>query len=106
MCCPLDFVPWRRNLRQHLAEGLTQVCPTQRQALDAVNDAVRQPPVALPDGAVAVPVPRRATWLGLRRETKRTTAEAQQLPAWRAQQAEIVEAVDLAPDCAQLVCQH
>jgi hypothetical protein len=52
----------------NLAEALPQVFTTQSQALDAANDAVRQQPVALPDGAVAVPVPplgQKTTW-GLR----------------------------------------
>ena len=44
--------------------------------------------------------PRRATWLVLRREAKRTEAEAQQLAQLRAQQAEVAEAIDLAQDFA------
>jgi len=47
----------RFHVLQNLAEALTQVFTTQSQALDAVNDAVRQQPVPLPDGALAVPVP-------------------------------------------------
>ncbi len=47
----------RFHLLQNLAEALTQVFTTQGQALDAVNATVRQQPVLLPDGAVAVPVP-------------------------------------------------
>ena len=50
--------------------------------------------------------PRRATWLVLRRETKRTEAEAQQLAQLRAQQAEVAEAIDLAQEFTQLVRQR
>jgi transposase len=50
--------------------------------------------------------PRRATWLGRRRETKRTEAEAQQLAHVRAQQAAVAEAIDLAQDCTRLVRQR
>lgn len=50
--------------------------------------------------------PRRATWLVLRREAKRTEAETQQLDQLRAQQAEVAEAIDLAQDFAQLVRQR
>jgi hypothetical protein len=51
----------RLHLIQNLAEALTEVCTTQRPALDAVNAAARQQPIPLPDGAVAVPVPPPAT---------------------------------------------
>jgi len=47
----------RFPLLQNLAEALTQVCTTQSTALDAVNEALRQQPVPLADGGVAVPVP-------------------------------------------------
>src|SRR2546430_13492561 len=47
----------RFHLLQNLAEALTQVFTTQRPALDAVNAAMRQQPVSLPDGALAVLVP-------------------------------------------------
>ncbi|HEY5865567.1 MAG TPA: transposase [Candidatus Tectomicrobia bacterium] len=50
--------------------------------------------------------PRRAAWLVLRRETKRTQAEAQQLALLRAQQAEVAEAIDLAQDFVTLVRQR
>jgi len=50
--------------------------------------------------------PRRATWLVLRRETKRPDTETQQLTALRAQQAEVAEAIDLAQDFATLVRQR
>jgi hypothetical protein len=47
--------------------------------------------------------PRRATWLVLRREAKRTEAETPQLIQLREQQAEVAEAIDLAQDFVQLV---
>jgi hypothetical protein len=47
----------RCHLLQHLREALDQVCMTQEKALEAVNALMRQQPVLLPDGAVAVPVP-------------------------------------------------
>jgi transposase len=50
--------------------------------------------------------PRRATWLVLRREAKRTAAETQQLVQLRKQQAEVAEAIDLAQDFVQLVRQR
>ena len=49
---------------------------------------------------------RRATWLVLRREAKRTEAEAQQLAQLRAQSAEVAEAIDPAQDFATLVRQR
>jgi transposase len=50
--------------------------------------------------------PRRATWLVLRREAKRTVAETQQLTQLQAQHAEVAEAIDLAQDFATLVRQR
>ena len=47
----------RFHLLQNLAEALDQVFTTHGQGLDAVNAALRQQPVPLPDGTVAVPVP-------------------------------------------------
>jgi transposase len=47
--------------------------------------------------------PRRAAWLVLRREAKRTAAEAQQLAQLHVQSAEVAEAIDLAQDFATLV---
>ena len=49
----------RFHLLQNLREALDQVFTTHGKALDAVNDLVRQQPMALPDGTVAVPVPPR-----------------------------------------------
>jgi transposase len=47
----------RFHLLQNLREALDQVFATHRQALEAVNALQRQQLVALPAGAVAVPVP-------------------------------------------------
>jgi transposase len=69
----------------------------------------RRPRQPLPD--VAEPscpllTPRRAAWLVLRHEAKRTAAEAQQLTQLHAQSAEVAEAIDLAQDFATLVRQR
>jgi transposase len=84
---------YARRLRQ--AQGLApgQRCP--RQPLPSVAEPPCQPLT-----------PRRATWLVLRRETKRTDAEAQQLTQLHAQSAEVAEAIDLAQDFATLVRQR
>ncbi len=47
----------RFHLLQNLREALDQVFLTHEHALEAVNTLMRQQPVVLPDGAVAVPVP-------------------------------------------------
>jgi transposase len=47
----------RFHLLQNLREALSQVFATHEQALEAVNALMRQHPVPLSDGAVAVPVP-------------------------------------------------
>jgi len=84
---------YARRLRhaQGLAPG--QHCP--RQSPPSVAEPVCQPLT-----------PRRATWLVLRREAKRTEAETHQLVQLREQQAAVAEAVDLAQDFAQLVRQR
>jgi transposase len=46
----------RFHLLQNLAQALDEVFTTQSQALAAVNTALRQQPVPLPDGTIAVPV--------------------------------------------------
>src|SRR2546430_8650699 len=51
----------RFHLVQNLAEALEEVFTTHGRVLDAVNAAMRQQPVSLPDGTVAVPVPPPAT---------------------------------------------
>jgi transposase len=84
---------YARRLRE--AQGLT---PGQRRPRQPL------PPVAEP---VCPPLtPRRATWLVLRREAKRTTAEVQQLARLRAQATDVAEAIDLAQDLATLVRQR
>jgi transposase len=84
---------YARRLRQ--AQGLApgQRCP--RRSLPHVVEPVYQPLT-----------PRRAAWLVLRREAKRTAAEAQQLAQLRAQSDEVAEAIDLAQDFATLVRQR
>jgi transposase len=84
---------YARRLRQ--AQGLPPGHRRPRQALPAVAEPPCQPLT-----------PRRATWLVLRREMKRTDAETQQLTALRAQQAEVAEAIDLAQAFATLVRQR
>jgi transposase len=84
---------YARRLRQ--AQGLSpgQRCP--RRSLPRVAEPVCQPLT-----------PRRATWLVLRREAKRTEAETQQLTQLHAQSAEVAEAIDLVQDFAALVRQR
>jgi transposase len=84
---------YARRLRQ--AQGLPPGHRRARQPLPAVAEPPCQPLT-----------PRRATWLVLRREEKRTEAETQQLAQLRAQQAEVAEAIDLAQDFAALVRQR
>jgi len=81
------------RLRQ--AQGLAPRRQGRRQTLPVVVEPSSQPLT-----------PRRATWLVLRREAKRTEAETQQLAQLRAQQTEVAEAIDLAQDFAQLVRQR
>jgi transposase len=84
---------YARRLRQ--AQGLAPGHRCPRQSLPPVAEPLCQPLT-----------PRRATWLVLRREEKRTEAEAQQLAQLRAQSAEVAEAIDLAQDFTQLVRQR
>jgi transposase len=51
----------RFHLLQNLAEALDQVFTSHGQVLDAVNETMRQQPVPLSDGTVAVPVPLPST---------------------------------------------
>jgi transposase len=78
----------------------------QAQGLPPGHRCARQPLPAVAEPPWQPLTPRRATWLGLRRETKRTDTETQQLTALRAQQAEVAEAIDLAQDFATLVRQR
>jgi transposase len=84
---------YARRLRR--AQGLPRGHRRARQPLPTVAEPACQPLT-----------PRRATWLVLRRETKRTEAEAQQLTHLRAQQADIAETIDLAQDFTSLVRQR
>jgi transposase len=84
---------YARRLRQ--AQGLPPGHRRPRQPLPAVAEPLCQPLT-----------PRRASWVVLRRETKRTDAESQQLTMLRAQQAEVAEAIALAQAFATLVRQR
>ena len=84
---------YARRLRQ--AQGLPPGYRRARQPLPAVAEPACQPLT-----------PRRATWLVLRRETKRTAAEAQQLTQLQTQSPVVAEAIDLAQDFATLVRQR
>jgi transposase len=77
------------------AQGIPPRRQGRRQPLPVVAEPVAQPLT-----------PRRATWLVLRREEKRTEAEAQQLAQLHAQSAAVAEAIDLAQDFALLVRQR
>lgn len=84
---------YARRLRQ--AQGLSPGQRRPQRSLPHVAEPVCQPLT-----------PRRATWLVLRREAKRTEAETQQLARLREQQPEVAEAIDLAQDFAALVRQR
>jgi transposase len=84
---------YARRLRE--AQGLAPGQRRPRQRLPRVAEPVCQPLT-----------PRRATWLVLRREAKRTQAEVQQLAQLRAQAADVAEAIDLAQDFTQMVRQR
>jgi transposase len=84
---------YARRLRQ--AQGLSPGQRRPRRSLPSVAEPGCQPLT-----------PRRATWLILRREAKRTEAEARQLTQLHAQSAEVAEAMDLAQDFARLVRQR
>jgi transposase len=84
---------YARRLRQ--AQGLAPGQRRPRQTVPVVAEPPCQPLT-----------PRRATWLVLRREAKRTHDEAQQLTRLRAQHPEVTEAIDLAQDFASLVRQR
>jgi transposase len=84
---------YARRLRQ--AQGLA---PGQRRPLHALPRVVEPGYQPL--------TPRRATWLVLRREAKRTAIEAQQLAQLREHHPAVAEAIDLAQDFTQLVRQR
>jgi transposase len=78
----------------------------QAQGLPLGHRRARRPLPAVAEPACQPLTPRRATWLVLRRATKRTAGEAQQLAQLREQQAEVTEAIDLAQAFTQLVRQR
>jgi transposase len=78
----------------------------QAQGLPPGHRCPRQPLPAVAEPPCPPLTPRRATWLVLRREAKRTDAAAHQLEQLRAQHAEVAEAIDLAQDFATLVRQR
>ena len=84
---------YARRLRQ--AQGLPPGHRHPRRSLPVVAEPPCQPLT-----------PRRATWLVLRHEEKRTEAETQQLAQLGTQQAEVGEGIDLAQDFATLVRQR
>jgi transposase len=72
----------RFHLLQNLAEALDQIFNAHRHTLEAVNAALRQPPVPQPDGTVAVPVPppsppRMAQELAHQRQARRLALHQQ-----------------------------
>jgi transposase len=78
----------------------------QAQGLPPGHRRPRQPLPAVAEPPCPPLTPRRATWLVLRREEKRTEAETQQLAQLHTQQAEVAEAIDLAQALAQCVRQR
>jgi transposase len=78
----------------------------QAQGLPPRRQGLRQTLPVVAEPASPPLTPRRATWLVLRREAQRTTAEAQQLAQLHAQSAEVAEAIDLAQAFATLVRQR
>ena len=78
----------------------------QAQGLPPGHRRARQPLPAVAEPACQPLTPHRATWLVLRRATKRTEAEAQQLTRLHAQSPAVAEAIDLAQGFATLVRQR
>jgi transposase len=78
----------------------------QAQGLPPGHRRARQPLPAVAEPPCPPLTPRRATWVVLRRETKRTEAEAQQLACLRTQNAAVAETIDLAQDFLALVRQR
>jgi len=83
----------RFHLLQNLREALDQVFITHSHTLDAVNETMRQQPVPLPDGAIAVPVPahdiplpaqQRAAQRQARRQALHTQVWALHRQGWTA----------------------
>jgi len=78
----------------------------QAQGLPPGHRCARQPLPAVAEPSWQPLTPRRATRLVLRRETKHTEAEAQQLAHLREQQPEVAETIDLAQEFTRLVRQR
>jgi len=78
----------------------------QAQGLPPRRQGLRQTLPVVVEPSCQPLTPRRATWLVLRHEAKRTEAEAHQLTQLHAQSAEVGEAIDLAQDFATLVRQR
>src|SRR5438128_7860914 len=78
----------------------------QAQGIPPRRQGRRQTLPVVAEPASSPLTPRRATWLVLRREAKRTTTEAQQLAQLREQHPAVAEAVDLAQDFTHLVRQR
>jgi transposase len=83
----------RFHLLQNLREALDQVFLTQSQVLEAVNETMRQQPVPLPNGTMAVPVPshdiplpaqQRAAQRQARRQALHTQVWALHRQGWTA----------------------
>ena len=83
----------RFHLLQNLREALDQVFITHSPILDAVNETMRQQPVPLPDGTMAVPVPphdiplpaqQRAAQRQARRQALHTQVWALHRQGWTA----------------------
>src|SRR5262249_3419183 len=78
----------------------------QAQGIPPRRQGLHQPLPVVAEPASSPLTPRRATWLVLRREAKRTATEAQQLAQLREQHPAVAEAIDLAQDFTQLVRQR
>src|SRR2546428_7546280 len=78
----------------------------QAQGIPPCRQGRRQTLPVVAEPASSPLTPRRATWLVLRREAKRTTTEAQQLAQLREQHPAVAEAVDLAQDLSHLLRQR
>jgi transposase len=78
----------------------------QAQGIPPRRQGRRQPLPVVAEPSCPPLTPRQATWLVLRREEKRTAAEAQQLAQLHAQSAEVAEAIDLAQDFTHLLRQR
>jgi transposase len=69
----------RFHLLQNLRETLDEVFTTHHQALNAVHAALRPPPVGLPDGVIALPVPPKAPPPAVQQRTAQRAARRQAL---------------------------